>query len=516
MRVHLEGFLWAVPTLFIGGSLLATVRTIDSWRLVSFITRFSLGASLAVTVASIWAADFMAGFSHFAAPLLFTMLITFLGWIIGSYASRYLQGEPAQQRFGIAFLATLASVTSVVVSNNLAITIIGWAGSSAGLHQLLTFYPDRPAAILVAHKKFLASRLAEICLILAAALLYFQWGTLDMAGIAAKIATDPVLPSTAAAAAVLIACAVLIKSAQLPLHGWLIQVMEAPTPVSALLHAGVVNLGGYVLIRLSPLISASTVAQTILVLVGSSTAGLAGLVMMTRVTIKVRLAWSTCSQMGFMMLECGLGMYDLALLHLLAHSLYKAYAFLSVGDVVRRTLASDVLRSADQTVPSAPMTGWVLGLGVAWAALIVCTRFWNEASNFPHIPWIAIAFLASGLATLLWPQSKWPLPATTGLIALFAASQLYVVWHALFSHLTEAPQKEPPTVLAIEALAVIVTLYLAQGVFSRPGKYHFADRLYRWVYSGFYLDERFTNLTFRLWPVSRVRAFGLNQTGKRS
>ena len=101
--------------------------------------------------------------------------------------------------------------------------------------------------------------------------------------------------------------AAVLKTALLPLHGWLIQVMEAPTPVSALLHAGVVNIGGFILIRLAELISLAPVAQVVLVVAGSLSAVLAGLVMLSRVSIKVRLAWSTCAQMGFMLAQCGLG-----------------------------------------------------------------------------------------------------------------------------------------------------------------------------------------------------------------
>ncbi|WP_264836966.1 proton-conducting transporter transmembrane domain-containing protein, partial [Klebsiella oxytoca] len=125
--------------------------------------------------------------------------------------------------------------------------------------------------------------------------------------------------------------------AVLPVHGWLIQVMEAPTPVSALLHAGVVNLGGFVLIRFAPLLEQAGIARALLLVFGLGTAVLAGMVMLTRISIKVRLAWSTVAQMGFMLLECGLGLYTLAALHLVGHSLYKAHVFLSASTVVRQT-----------------------------------------------------------------------------------------------------------------------------------------------------------------------------------
>jgi NAD(P)H-quinone oxidoreductase subunit 5 len=132
--------------------------------------------------------------------------------------------------------------------------------------------------------------------------------------------------------------AVVLRTALLPVHGWLMQVMEAPTPVSALLHAGVVNLGGFVLIRFAPLLKQAAPARALLLVFGLAiaTAVLAGM-LLTRISIKVRLAWSTVAQMGFMLLECALGRYTLAALHLIGHSLYKAHAFLSASTVVHQT-----------------------------------------------------------------------------------------------------------------------------------------------------------------------------------
>jgi NAD(P)H-quinone oxidoreductase subunit 5 len=120
-----------------------------------------------------------------------------------------------------------------------------------------------------------------------------------------------------------------------PLQGWLLQVMEAPTPVSALLHAGVVNLGGFVLIRFAPCWRPRR-RPRLLVVAGLARL-LAAFAMLTRISIKVRLAWSTVAQMGFMVLECGLGLYHMAALHLIGHSLYKAHHFLAASDVVRET-----------------------------------------------------------------------------------------------------------------------------------------------------------------------------------
>jgi NAD(P)H-quinone oxidoreductase subunit 5 len=118
-------------------------------------------------------------------------------------------------------------------------------------------------------------------------------------------------------------------------HGWLTEVMEAPTPVSALLHAGIINAGGVLLIRLADLVQASPGAMAALVMIGGFTALFGAVVMLTQSAVKTALAWSTVSQMGFMLLQCGLGLWALALLHIVAHSLYKAHAFLSSGGAVQ-------------------------------------------------------------------------------------------------------------------------------------------------------------------------------------
>ncbi|MBS0393492.1 MAG: NADH-quinone oxidoreductase subunit L, partial [Proteobacteria bacterium] len=434
-----------------------------------------------------------------AAPV--TVLVAFLGWIIGDYAHRYLRGEPGQRRFVTAYLATLAAVGAVIASDHLALLVGAWAASSVGLHQLLTFYRERPAAVVVAHKKFLASRLAEACLVAAMVLLVREWGSLDLAVLGARAAGAPQLPWSAGAAAALIAVAALLKCAQLPLHGWLIQVMEAPTPVSALLHAGVVNLGGYVLIRLAPLISASPVAEALLVVVGTTTAAAAGLVMLTRVTVKVRLAWSTCSQMGLMVTECGLGLYDLALLHLLAHALYKAHAFLTAGEAVLAAGERDLLDSSDGAT-RAP-TAWTQTQALGLTLLLVAgsAALWHRWLGAPALPWLSGALLSCGLATLLW----WPLARRRhggrALIALVAAAQLYLGWHWLLS--TSIPVGAPaaPGPLAAWSLLVFLALYYAQLPAGGRVPAALAGRAYDWVYAGFYLDERFTRLAFRLWPV---------------
>ncbi len=227
----------------------------------------------------------------------------------------------------------LAAVHLLLLADHWLVLIAAWAAVGLALQHLLCFYTDRPFALLAAHKKRLADRLADVLLIAAAALAWTDVGSGSLSDLWRHLRAGEA-SFALQTSAVFLVLAVVLRTALLPVHGWLIQVMEAPTPVSALLHAGVINLGGFVLIRFAPLLEAAPVARWLLVSIGLATALLAGLVMLTRISIKVRLAWSTVAQMGFMVMECGLGLYTLALLHLIGHSLYKAHAFLSASTAV--------------------------------------------------------------------------------------------------------------------------------------------------------------------------------------
>ena len=427
------------------------------------------------------------------------LLVSFVGWVIVRYSRTYLSGEARQPSYIAALMATLAAVSVVVCSNNLGVLALAWLTSSLTLHRLLTFYGKRPAALVAAHKKFLSSRLADLSLFSAVALIGAHFGTLEIDRII-QLASFEGAREALTAAALLIVVTALLRCAQLPMHGWLIQVMEAPTPVSALLHAGIVNLGGFVLIRLAPLITEVPSAQVLLVVVGSFTAGLAALVMMTRISIKVMLAWSTCAQMGFMLLECGLGLYDLALLHLVAHSLYKAYAFLSAGGAVEQARIHQLTRD----VPAPGMARSVLAVGVAFAVLVLIgSAFGVEFRSAPAM--LAVAVIAScALAPML---------ATSGLrlskgalrpwLSVVALGTLYFGLHALVSAAmtTQQPHGSMQKVLAGAVSCWFVAIYCLQAWLRLAPQSPLSRRLFPAFYGGLFLDEAFTRVTFRIWPI---------------
>jgi NAD(P)H-quinone oxidoreductase subunit 5 len=177
-------------------------------------------------------------------------LVSFVGWIVTRYSRSYLDGEARQGAFCGWLAMTLACVMLLVTAGNLILFAGAWIATSLSLHRLLLFYPERPAAQRAARKKFITARLADAALIGAFALLAGRAGSIDIMTITDAARTGA-LGGYGIAAAALMALAAVLKSAQFPLHGWLTEVMEAPTPVSALLHAGIINAGGFLLIRLA-------------------------------------------------------------------------------------------------------------------------------------------------------------------------------------------------------------------------------------------------------------------------
>lgn len=462
--------VWALAML----GTLGTVAT--AWRVATAAaTGVVIGAVAELAIAPV------AGVPHVVA-----LLVAMLGFVTVRYSARYLVGEPGQTRYLRALLFTLASVTLVVTTDHLGVLVAAWIASSLGLHELLTFYPDRRPAQLAARKKFLIGRLADAVLVVAAALVWWEIRTLSIPALATWLVGVETLPLTLEVAALGFALGALLKSAQLPLHGWLIQVMEAPTPVSALLHAGVVNLGGFVLIRLAALLSLAPAAQALLVVVGGVTVLGAGLVMATRISIKVRLAWSTCAQMGFLLLECGLGLYGFAALHLVAHSLYKAHAFLSAGaTVARATVAVPQARPSVVTVLAAPVLSAVVVAGLWYGTAQ------TGVTEPPH--WVAGGILVLGTAPLWWRGMS------RGLVCVVGVALLALLQHLLFGLL--APDKAASVKLCVLALGFMGLLYLLQGWLAAAPRSAAANRLHQLAFAGFHLDEPLSRWVLKVWPL---------------
>jgi NAD(P)H-quinone oxidoreductase subunit 5 len=338
------------PILLLAGAALAATRPnsrpglLPRWAEVAALAGLGLAMAgvgqLMIHGASTLSFGFGAGLLAFrldAVSATMTLLVSFVGWVVVRYARTYLDGEAREGAFHGLLLATLAAVLGLVQAGSLGVLVLAFVAVGVGLRQLLLFYPDRAEARRASIKFSLVWGAGDAALILAAGLFWVALGTTDLVALGA--AAQSGLPLTAKVGVGLVVVAAALKTATFPLHGWLTEVMEAPTPVSALLHAGIINGGGFLLIRIADVVQASPGAMAALVMLGGFTALFGAAVMLTQSAVKTALAWSTVAQMGFMLLQCGLGLWPLALLHIVAHSLYKAHAFLSSGTAVRAVAA---------------------------------------------------------------------------------------------------------------------------------------------------------------------------------
>jgi NAD(P)H-quinone oxidoreductase subunit 5 len=419
------------------------------------------------------------------------LLVGFLGMVVVRFSTRYTQGEARQNSYASALLATLAAVLTIVVSNEFVVLIIAWIASSLALNRLLVFYPERAAAHVAAHKEFLVSRIADALFVLSALLLYSQLTTLHIDAMALQLERmGGVYPWQISAAACLFALGVALKSAQLPAHGWLIQVMEAPTPVSALLHAGVVNLGGFILISFGFLLDAVPAAQWLLVGIGSVTTLLAALSMLTRASIKVRLAWSTIAQMGFMMMECGLGLYTLALAHLIGHSFYKAHAFLGSGAVVEQTSIARLMKAPMMRASAlcwvSPIGALLICSGLAWLSSELAVQVF--ATQPIPLLWLSVLALAFAPGLWMgrfteWRELPWSLLCVIGLFLALQAG------HLLLGHAGLQDGATRGVSLQVIAVMALLGLYVMQAVLAHGVQPRWMVAFGVRAFAGFGVDE---------------------------
>ena len=442
------------------------------------------------------------------------LLISFVGLVIARFSVRYLDGDPRQGRFFRWLAFTLGAVLLLVVSRNLVMFTAAWMLTSIGLHQLLEHYPDRPWAIWAARKKFLISRLGDAMLLAALGLTFWCFGSSDYAVVFAKaeaLRSEAGGGPLVAVIGLLYVLGAMTKSAQFPFHSWLPDTMEAPTPVSALMHAGIINAGGFLVIRLSPLIALSHSVLGLLALVGAFTALFGGLVMLTQTSIKRSLAFSTIAQMGFMMLQCGLGAFSAALLHIVAHSLYKAHAFLACGSVLDgaarvKTEARPALKGVAAIAALPVAIGIAAGLCLAPVAV-----FGVNLAAKPGAVVLGMV-MAVALATLVWQSllsGSWKLAAggiAGGLVVSLAYVAAYLGVDAILQRSAVAQAVLPTSVfdLAVSGLVVIgfLGVFAIQAATTTLARLPAIRALHVHAANGFYCDIPARQLTARVWGLT--------------
>lgn len=485
--------------LFLHGLLLGALcfsKSNNAWQIAQrfLAIYFAVASCLLVYILLFSGHVIDNGFFNLSAlSMTILVLISFIGLIVLRYAHQNFLGDPDSKKFLKFYLLTLLAVCITVSANNLVLFFFAWVGISLSLHKLLLFYPERPRAALAAHKKFLFARLSEVFLFIAFAVLFFEHESLDIQYILNTYKDGSLLTNIDHFVAILLAAVALIKCAQLPLHGWLIQVVEAPTPVSALLHAGIINLGGFLLLLFSPLLSLAPVAQWLLLIVAGLSCVVSALVMMTRISIKVRLAWSTVTQMGLMLIECALGLYELALLHLIAHSCYKAHAFLSSGEAVNNYLGQAYIQENTLKLKH-------------WLAASICVILTAMVAIFvggmPQLfsPWILLSIavmtmLVNHFSVSLGKQLIKPIAL------LVLGGIVYVSFSLIASKIIPVPVAAYPIFADLWVSALFLTLFV---LFLRLNNGLAGQGQRRWfiaLNAGFYLDEWATRITLRIWPI---------------
>ncbi|MFO0915355.1 MAG: proton-conducting transporter membrane subunit [Pirellulales bacterium] len=529
------GLGWAVGIVSAPAALLAIGGlTTARWanrhvRAVAVASRLAAAWALLVALATAWivarqgtidvalaevGSRLTVSFGVYCDSLSATMmlLIGFIGLIITTYSHRYLDGDPGQGRFYQWLSFTLGAVLLLVVSRNLVMFTGAWIATSLGLHQLLTHFATRTEAVWAARQKFIISRLGDLMLLAALVLTYRHFGSFEF-GYLLNEATRLASSSAESASSIgtigaLFVLGAMTKSAQFPFHAWLPETMETPTPVSALMHAGIINAGGFLVLRLSPLVSLSHAALDALAVVGGFTAVYAAIVMSTQTSIKRQLAYSTVAQMGFMMLQCGLGAFSAALLHIIAHSLYKSYAFLTCGSVIDASRGWQVDKQNLSTAPRSS-SSLLLALVASGSLTVLSAWIWGVPVTSKPGAAILISILTLAVTQLLWTAGLSGRSAMWGR-SLFAAAVICVTYFGVYraidtwlstsvSHTTVAVTWFDQLIMGAVGLAFL-TLFAAQSRLTTLSQTTWARQLYLHASAGFHWDIVWRRWTERIWP----------------
>ncbi|MDQ3626206.1 MAG: NADH-quinone oxidoreductase subunit L, partial [Verrucomicrobiota bacterium] len=263
------------------------------------------------------------------------VLVTGVGAVIHIYSLGYMQTDAGKSRYFASLSLFMFSMLGIVLANNFIMMFIFWELVGVSSYLLIGHWFERDSAAAAANKAFITNRLGDFGFMLGILMVWTSTGSVVFQDVAGQIATITSHPGYLTAAALLIFCGAIGKSAQFPLHVWLPDAMEGPTPISALIHAAtMVAAGVYMLVRVSFLIQASASALIVIAWIGTITAVIAGLIATQQNDIKRILAYSTLSQLGYMIMAVGLASGEAAMFHLFTHAFFKALLFLGAGSII--------------------------------------------------------------------------------------------------------------------------------------------------------------------------------------
>ncbi|HYL50538.1 MAG TPA: NADH-quinone oxidoreductase subunit L [Acidimicrobiia bacterium] len=326
---------------------------------------------------------FRADFRFLVDPLSSTMtlFVTGVGALIHLYSIGYMQGDERYSRFFAYMNLFAASMLVLVLGSNFLLTFLGWEGVGLCSYLLISFWFERNTAAVAGKKAFVTNRVGDFGFMLAMFLIFSKIGSLDYSQIgAAHLRALGLSQSTLTAIALLLFLGAVGKSAQLPLHIWLPDAMEGPTPVSALIHAAtMVTAGVFLVVRAHSFFDLSAHAGVVVAWIGAITALFAATVALVQNDIKRVLAWSTISQLGYMFLAAGVGAYAAAIFLMVTHAFFKALLFLGAGSVIHGVHDEQDMRRMGGLRKYMPITAATFIVGwLAIAGVFPLAGFWAK------------------------------------------------------------------------------------------------------------------------------------------
>lgn len=414
---------------------------------------------------------------HFdALAITMTVLVTFIGCIVMLYSTNYLKGDARYFKTLSSFVFLMLSVITLVASDNLILTLCAWILSNALLISIMIHKPQWQAAVQSGLLTFKTLSLGVISLASAFGLLYWRSGSLSIqSGLAQLAPSDPYVTL----ALILMLITAMTQSAAWPFHRWLLSSLNSPTPVSALMHAGLVNGGGFLLARFAPLYLTNSLLLHCLFIIGVISACLGTTWKLMQHDIKRMLACSTMGQMGFMLAQCGMGLFPAAISHLCYHGLFKANLFLSANNTAQHAAPAKQMPFTAITLLFAMLCGMISTY--CFALALHCD--WLVADT--RMILIGLVFIVSTqLAISMLQVSRFSMIIITPIITITTAAfygwclQMIERWFAS-SHIM---QPQPLDTIYILGYVCLFALWLA-GLFKnqlRPILH--ASRLYRKLY----------------------------------
>ena len=360
------------------GAGILTSSCIVFASLLSWMCLYEVGFSGSATYLHLWTwmdsglLTVSFGLMFDSVTVMMLILVTTVSSLVHIYSTGYMEGDPHLQRF-MSYLSLFTFFMVVLVTaENVLQLFIGWEGVGMCSYLLINFWYTRIKANKSAIKAMLINRVGDVCIALGMFVCYYTFKSLDfttMFALAPYCVNDTILVlgqeiNSITLIGILFLLGACGKSAQLGLHGWLPDAMEGPTPVSALIHAAtMVTAGIFLLIRTSPLIEYSSLTLTLITIFGALTAFFAATVGLVQNDIKKVIAYSTCSQLGYMCFACGISNYNTSLFHLVNHGFFKALLFLSAGCVIHAMADEQDMRKLGGLIKAIPFTYSMMLIG---------------------------------------------------------------------------------------------------------------------------------------------------------